>query len=218
MDLFDSFDNLSNEDNKWVTFKSELKGLTGKQSDIKIALMNGEVPRALAFFDIDGTLAHLDKVHGRAIIKLFPEEDPKDLEVTYFKGFKLGNSFREFDRMKGIYIDGHQEWKDVEVYFKKRFLPHQRDIDEPGGKAHRIAAVMLREYGEVASLVVEDLYAKEPREFETLSIQPIFLLARMYARMGIPMVGFTANARILVEKLVKYLKLADIFLDGSRLA
>ncbi|PJC49646.1 hypothetical protein CO033_00535 [Candidatus Nomurabacteria bacterium CG_4_9_14_0_2_um_filter_32_10] len=35
----------------------------------------------------------------------------------------------------------------------------------------------------------------------------------MYARLGIPMVGFTANAKIFVEKLAKYLKLSDIFLD-----
>ncbi len=35
----------------------------------------------------------------------------------------------------------------------------------------------------------------------------------MYAKLGIPMVGFTANAKIFVDELVKYLKLSDIFLD-----
>ena len=35
----------------------------------------------------------------------------------------------------------------------------------------------------------------------------------MYAALGIPMVGFTANAKVFVDKLAKYLKLSEIFLD-----
>ena len=50
-------------------------------------------------------------------------------------------------------------------------------------------------------------------EFEKANIAPIFKLAQMYSRLGIPMVGFTANAKVLVDKLAKYLKLSDIFLD-----
>jgi hypothetical protein len=35
----------------------------------------------------------------------------------------------------------------------------------------------------------------------------------MYQKLDIPMVRFTANAKIFVEKLAKYLKLSDIFID-----
>jgi phosphoglycolate phosphatase-like HAD superfamily hydrolase len=170
-------------------------------------------PRAVAFFDIDGTLAHLSVIHGKAIAKLFPDQEPVELEETYYKGFKLRNSFREFDRMRGIYIDGHIKWKDPEVYLKDRFVPHAEEIDEPGHSAHSIAAAILEEYGKVAALMCDELYQKDPEEFEKSNIVPIFKLAQMYARLGIPMVGFTANAKVFVEKLAKYLKLSDIFLD-----
>src|SRR3989344_5767563 len=138
MDPFDNFDKMSRE--KWISVESELLGLDGKKKSIKIELMKDGKPRALAFFDIDGTLAHLEAIHGKAIAKLFPEQEPVELGETYYKGFKLGNSFREFDRMRGIYIDGHAEWKDPEIYLQEHFAPHQREIDEPGHLAHNIAA------------------------------------------------------------------------------
>jgi phosphoglycolate phosphatase-like HAD superfamily hydrolase len=213
MDIFNSFDQISSLEKKWISVQSELEGLDGRKKDIKIELMEDGRPRAMAFFDIDGTLTHLTVIHGEAIARLFPEQDPKELAETYYRGFKLGNSFREFDRMRGIYEDGHLEWKDPEVYFKNRFTPQAKEIDEPGHLAHNIAAAILKEYGEIVVQVTEKLYKQNPEEFEKSNIQPIFLLARMYARLGIPMVGFTANAKVFVDKLAKYLKLSDIFLD-----
>ncbi|HEY4513230.1 MAG TPA: HAD family hydrolase [Candidatus Paceibacterota bacterium] len=213
MDPFEDFYQSSEFEKKWVFIKSELEGLDGDKKEIKIELMADGKPRAIAFFDIDGTLAHLSTIHGKAISKLFPEQEPLELEETYYKGFKLGNSFREFDRMKGIYIDGRTEWRDPEVYFKERFEPHKEEIDEPGHSAHNIAAGILKEYGELAAKICDEIYEISPEEFKKSNIVPIFKLAHIYAKLGIPMFGFTANAKVFVDKLAKYLKLSDIFLD-----
>lgn len=213
MDILSNFRERPKKENEWVVCRSELTDIEGKQKDIKIALMEDGMPRAVAFFDIDGTLAHLDKIHGKAIRELFKVADGDELEETYYKGFKLGNSFREFDRMKGIYEDGHTEWKDPEVYLKERYTPNAAQIDEPGNLDHNIAAGILKAYGEIAARITEELYKSSPEEFERSNIAPIFHLARMYARLGIPMVGFTANAKVFVDKLSKYLKLSDIFID-----
>ena len=212
-DIFENFNQTHGLEKKYISIKSELEDIDGNKKDIKIELMEDGKPRAMAFFDIDGTLAHLDIIHGKAIAKLFPDQDFKELEETYYKGFKLGNSFREFDRMRGIYIDGHDEWKDPEFYLNNRFIPDAKEIDEPGNKAHKIAADILKAYGEIAAGISDELYEKEPQKFEQSNIEPIFHLAKIYQRLGIPMVGFTANAKIFVEKLAKYLKLSDIFLD-----
>src|SRR3989338_148398 len=155
MDPFEDFYQSSEFEKKWVFIKSELEGLDGDKKEIKIELMADGKPRAIAFFDIDGTLAHLSTIHGKAISKLFPEQDPLELEETYYKGFKLGNSFREFDRMRGIYIDGNFKWKDPEFYLKNRFLPNPKEIDEPGHLAHDIASDILKEYGEIAAQISE---------------------------------------------------------------
>ena len=214
--MISPFENLSQSDEfkkRYVSVKSELEGLDGEKKVIEIEIMEDGKPRAMAFFDIDGTLAHLDIIHGKAIAKLFPDQDTGELEETYYKGFKLGNSFREFDRMKGIYEDGQVGWKDPEIYWRERYLPHAREIDEPGHKAHQIAARILKAYGETAAAMADEIYKENPEEFELSNIEPIFLLAKIYRRLGIPLVGFTANARVLVEKLAKYLKLSDLFID-----
>jgi len=208
-----TFDHASGDNKKWISVQSELEDLVGEKKEIKLELMDDGKPRAMVFFDIDGTLAHLSIIHSKAIQELFPEEDPKELEEIYFKGFKLGNSFREFDRMKGIYVDGKKEWKDPEFYFKNRFIPNQKEIDEPEHLAHNIADAILKEYGVIASRIADEIYKKTPEEFAKSNIQPIFILAKIYSQLGIPMVGFTANAKIFVDKLAKYLKLSDIFLD-----
>ena len=198
---------------RWVTVKSSLLSLDGTQKDIKIEIMEDGMPKAMAFFDIDGTLAHLSAIHGQAIKELFTDADPEELEQTYYAGFKLGNSFREFDRMKGIYADGRAGWKDPKTYWRERYLPHAKEIDEPGNLAHNIAVGILKAYGEIATKVADEIYQKDPGHFKQSNIAPIFLLARLYSRLGIPIVGFTANAKVLVERLAKYLGLSEMFLD-----
>lgn len=209
---FEFLNNTSIE-KKWLDVQSELEDIDGNKKDIKIELMEDNKPRAMAFFDIDGTLAHLYFLHDEAIQKIFPNQEPTKLKETYHKGFKLGNSFREFDRMRGIYIDGHSEWEDPEIYLKNRFISNAKEIDEPGNEAHEIAAEILKYYGEAAANIADEVYKKNPEKFERANIEPIFHLAKLYQRLGIPMVGFTANAKVFVEKLAKYLKLSDIFID-----
>jgi phosphoglycolate phosphatase-like HAD superfamily hydrolase len=198
---------------EWVTIPSSLFNLKNEHSQIKIEIMGDGKPRAMAFFDIDGTLAELGMVHGKAIELLFPDADPEELKETYYRGFKLGNSFREFDRMKGIFIDEKKEWKDPEYYFKNRFLPKQKEIDEAGNREHEMAEMYLNKYGSLVAKQADEIYERNPEAFEKASIQPIFHLAKIYSRLGVPMVGFTANAKVLVDKLAKYLKLSDLFLD-----
>ena len=198
---------------RWISIVSDLEGIDGAKKNIKIEIMEDGMPRAMAFFDIDETLAHLSIIHGPAIRKLFPNVDPTELEMVYYAGFKLGNSFREFDRMKGIYEDSQTRWKDPKVYWEERYLPHVKEIDEPGNLAHNIAAGILKAYGEIAARVADEIYENDPKQFEKSNIAPIFFLARLYSRLGIPIVGFTANAGILVKALAKYLKLSETFID-----
>ncbi|MEK7060220.1 MAG: HAD family hydrolase [Patescibacteria group bacterium] len=211
--IFENFNQTHGLEKKYTSVKSELEDVSGNKKDIKIEIMEDGKPRAMAFFDIDGTLAHLDIIHGKAIAKLFSDQDPKELEETYYQGFKLGNSFREFDRMRGIYIDGHKEWKDPETYWRERYLPYAKQIDEPGNEAHKISAEILKVYGEIAGNVADEIYKENPEKFEESNIEPIFHLAKIYQRLNIPMVGFTANAKVFVDKLAKYLKLSDLFID-----
>lgn len=211
--MLDFKEPIGNFAKKWIKVKSNLSNIDDIYSEINIETVDDGKTRAMAFFDIDGTLAHLGMIHGETIKRLFPNEDPTELEETYYKGFRLGNSFREFDRMYGIYIDGHYEWKDPEFYYKNRFLPFRTEIDELGNEAHEIAADCLYKYGNIAAGIADEIYKNNPEKFTEVNIHPIFHLAKMYSRLGIPMVGFTANAKVFVEKIAKYLGLADLFID-----
>src|SRR3989338_9547863 len=110
MDFLSKLERSSDPVKEWIILKSELENINGSNQDIRIGIMEDGMPKAMAFFDIDGTLAHLSAIHGQAIKELFTDADPEELEQTYYAGFKLGNSFREFDRMKGIYADGRAGW------------------------------------------------------------------------------------------------------------
>jgi len=210
--MFGIQERLISQEKKWIKVESNLVGVNGQKSEINIELLENNKPRAMAFFDIDGTLAHLGMIHGKAINRIFAGNDPVELEKVYYAGFKLGNSFREFDRMKGIYVNGKTEWKDPEFYIKNRLIPFMNEIDEPGNPAHDRAAEYLRRYGEIAGSIADEVYKENPEEFKKANIQPILKLANMYSRLGIPMVGFTANAKIFVERIAKYLELSNLFL------
>src|SRR5438876_466505 len=101
---------------KELFLESRLENVLGEKKKMRIELAEDGKTQAFAFFDIDGTLANLTFIHSAAIAKLFPAAEPKELAETYFRGFRLGNSFREFDRMHGIYVDGHTAWRDPKVY------------------------------------------------------------------------------------------------------
>ncbi len=208
----------TNTNNIHTTFMkviSELPCIDGSYKEMPITITEDGTPAAVAFFDIDKTLAELKSIHGRAIRTLFRElfdKDFPDIEEVYFKGFRLGNSFREFDRMNGIYNLGFREWIDPEVYVKERLNYSKKEIDSEGNNIHSSAKTYLDRYVVIASRIADELYQNTPEEFETSKIKPVFALAKFYKSMGIPMFGMTANGRDFVETLSKYLGLSELFI------
>lgn len=202
--------------NTIIKIYSELPGIDGTFSQISITLGEDGTPAALAFFDIDKTLAELKNIHGAAIRTLFKELFDKEfegIEEVYFKGFRLGNSFREFDRMNGIYNLGFKEWIDEDVYIKERLNQKKKEIDSEGNETHKIAKMYLDRYAIIASKIAEDIYRNDKEEFETSKIKPVFALAKFYQNMGIPMFGMTANGKDFVHTIAKYLGLSELFID-----
>lgn len=201
---------------KTVILKSLLLNTENKYFDINLLIMNDGFPRAVAFFDIDKTLAEIKFIHGRAIRQLFQEfleQDFPDIEEVYYKGFRLGNSFREFDRMDGIYHLGHKEWIDPEIYKNERLVHKIKDIDNEGSIEHKLAKMYLDRYVEIASKIANDTYTNNKEEFEKVKIKPVFALVKLYKTFGIPMFAMTANGRVFAENLMKYLGLSEFFID-----
>ncbi|MFZ2204964.1 MAG: hypothetical protein WAV23_00015 [Minisyncoccia bacterium] len=199
--------------NKWITVQSELKGISGENKEIKLEIMGDGMPRAVAFFDIDKTLAHLDFLYKEAINNIFPGNDADEIIETFIKGFRLGNSFREFDRMHNIYSEGKIEWKDPEVYIKERLNLEQEKIDSIGNIIHDRAALYLKLYGEEAAKIADRIFISNPEHFLSAQIGPLYTLLEIYKWQGVLMFGFTANAASFVKRLAVYLKLSDYFLD-----
>jgi len=199
--------------NHVITVKSELPDVFGDKAEFVLTIDEDGKTKAIAFFDIDETLAHLEFIHEKAIAELFSGNDSRELIETYRAGFRLGNSFREFDRMYGIYCEGKNEWEDPEVYRKDRLILHQSEIDTPKNEAHERAAEYARRYSAAAAMVAQQEYIKSPERFGEAKTRPIFELAASYKQLGIPMVGLTANGREFVLALGKYIGLFDLFID-----
>ncbi len=199
--------------NNILKLKSNLTNINNSFSDIDIEVVGESTPTAVAFFDIDKTLAHLDILYKEAIHELFPNTDKDELIKTFIAGFKLGNSFREFDRMHYIYNEGKIEWIDPEVYIKQRLDIAKEQIDKNGNEEHERAANYLSYYGDVAAKIADRIYLENPSVFSKAKIGPIFALLEIYKINGILMFGFTANAQAFVKKLAMYLGLSDYFLD-----
>ncbi|MEI7688582.1 MAG: HAD family hydrolase [Candidatus Nomurabacteria bacterium] len=204
------------ENNKIIKILSELPDLDNNYKEISVEMTPDGTPLAVAFFDIDKTLAELKNIHGRSIktlFKIFFDKDFEGIEEVYFRGFRLGNSFREFDRMNGIYNLGYKEWIDENVYIKERLNHKKKEIDSEGNETHDTAKMYLEKYVEIASSVAEDIYKNDKEEFELSKIKPVFALAKFYKSMGIPMFGMTANGKKFVYTISKYLNLFDFFID-----
>lgn len=199
---------------KTIKVISELQGIDGSHKEILITITEDGTPRAVAFFDIDKTLAELKNIHGQAIKKLFKElfdKEFEDIEDVYFKGFRLGNSFREFDRMNGIYNLNFNEWIDPAIYIKERLNHKKKEIDCDGYEAHKIAEMYLNRYVEIASEIADEFFKNNKQEFESSKIKPVFALAKYYKTLGIPMFGMTANGKKFVHTIAKYLDLSSLF-------
>jgi phosphoglycolate phosphatase-like HAD superfamily hydrolase len=206
----------SKNKNSFIKIVSELEDINGIHKEISIEITQDGAPRAVAFFDIDKTLAELKNIHGKAIRVLFKEVFGKefdDIEDVYFKGFRLGNSFREFDRMIGIYGQNHLEWIEPEIYIKERLNKKKREIDNDGFEDHNIAKMFLDRYVIIASDIADDIFIKNKDEFESVKIKPVMALAKYYKILGVPMFGMTANGKKFVQTIAKYLNLSEIFID-----
>ena len=208
--------------NKFIKIKSELKCLDGTFRELPIMIGEDGAPLAVAFFDIDKTLAELKDIHGKAITTLLEEilggdiKDVKDIEGIeniYFDGFKLGNSFREFDRMNGIFKLKNYDWINPNIYIKERLNFKMKEIDTEGTEEHTTAKMYLDKYVEIAGRVATDVFKNNPKEFELSKIKPVFALAKFYKALGIPMFGMTANGKKFVDIIAKYLDLSEIFID-----
>lgn len=196
------------------------------ENDISVTLDSNGLPKAVAFFDIDGTLADVSFIHGMAIKKLFKQifeekelekmglntdDDFDKLVETYKAGFTLGTTFRVFDRLIQIYRDGKNEFKDPQAYLEW-LQDHQDEIDG-SGPAHEFAARISLLHSEMGAEIAEELYRRDPDIFLRCKIKPVFHLARLYQRQGIPMVIMTANDDPFAQAVCKCLGLADMFID-----
>ncbi|OHB20440.1 MAG: hypothetical protein A2939_04420 [Parcubacteria group bacterium RIFCSPLOWO2_01_FULL_48_18] len=201
------------QETKRVFIRSEIESADGTNKEIAVKLEKDGKPRALAFFDIDATLAELRFIYDGAIKELFPNVDPREITETFRAGWGLGNSFREFDRMQCIYEGGKESWRDAEVYVRERLKEHQEEIDSLGTPAHEQADLYRKRFAEIVARRADKFFEENPEQFEAAKVKPIFRLAELYHRLGIPMVLMTANENIAARKIAKYLGLSDLFID-----
>ena len=192
--------------------KSDLETFDGREREIEIKLDANGFPKAVAFFDIDKTLAECGFIHGVVFKKLseemFPDQDPDKMTKLYLNGLHLGTTFRVFHRMAGI-AQG-KDWADPQKYLE--WLPgHEKEVDEEGPD-HDFAAELSIKGSRMAAQMAEEMYRKDPQTFEQAKIKPVFHLARLYQRLGIPMVVMTANDEPFAKAACKCLGLADSFI------
>ncbi len=208
--------------NTFIKIKSELESLDGTFKELPVTIGEDGTSMAVAFFDIDKTLAELKSIHGKAIKILLEEilgenikenKEIEGVESIYFDGFKLGNSFREFDRMNGIFVEKHYDWIDPNIYINERLKLKMKEIDSEGTEEHKIAKMYLDRYVNIASKIADDIFQNNPEEFNSSKIKPVFALAKYYKALGIPMFGMTANGKKFVGTIAKYLNLSDLFID-----
>ncbi|MFH0969158.1 MAG: HAD family hydrolase [Patescibacteria group bacterium] len=203
----------------YVGIKSDIEAKSGENKEIKITLENG-VPKAIAFFDIDKTLAECGFTHGPAIKELFKEmlEDKENLdgelldeiEKEYLSSLHLGTTYRVFHRMLGIYKYGHSEWKDLKTY-EDWLQTHKKEVDE-SGEAHDEAAECSMKHSAKSAEIAEGIDKENPEVFEQAKIKPVFHLVNLYKRLGIPMVIMTANDPPFAKFICKILNLGESFL------
>ena len=199
-----------------IRVKSDLEKLDGSYEDLDIELLPDGKPKAVVFFDVDKTLVRFRSVYREAISKLFPQEPDKDkLFEVYESNFQLGSSRGEMIRMKGIYLDGREDWIDSKVYEEEYFSKHRGEINHPGHELYDVAGDFLRKFDDLASGQIVKEYKQDPKSFESIKIRPIYHLAEIYKRLGIPMVCMSANPGKFIEAACKYLGLSEYFIDSA---
>lgn len=202
-----------------INIQSNLERVDGLRENFKIDLLPDGKPRIVAFCDIDKTFIHLEPAYEEIRKALWPEAVKKEgiaeVNHVHLGGFKLGTMWRELDRMHRIYELGQEKFKDVEIY-KKEILGRGMEgehIDTIGDTLHEEMDVKLKNYDEVAAEVIEQMYKKDPNSFDKGKIGPVYHLADIYKRLGVPMVAMSANPKKFLNAVLKYAGLSEHFID-----
>ncbi|MBI4458324.1 hypothetical protein HY633_05155, partial [Candidatus Uhrbacteria bacterium] len=162
-----------------------------------------------AFFDMDRTLLRLDFIYKPTLLGVFPDvADGEALWRLHSDGFKLGTSYREFDRLHGIVRDGRDAWADPDRYLRER----QAIIDADGPERRR-AADYTGVYAAKAFEVARAAHARDPGVFERAHIEPIVHLLRLLRRLGAATFCMTANNEEFARMVLAMSGLAGDFLD-----
>jgi phosphoglycolate phosphatase-like HAD superfamily hydrolase len=202
------------ETHRRVAIESALEGPNGEHAQLSVALDENGVASRVNFWDLDKTLLRAEPIHAAAVVEIFlAVPDVEELRSVYFAGFKLGNSFREWDRMHRIYTDGQEQFKDPQIYYDEvvGVDEERRKVDEDGHLAHQRANDTLQEYGKIAYQLMAERRAREsadgtPSFFESSEFQleaPVHLLKAKF-RMGEVHVFMTANQQDFARALVAF--------------
>lgn len=201
-----------------IPVTSKLAGPNGEHVELKVAISKDKDDgclREVNFWDLDKTLLRAESIHAATVDKIFPqfaqdEMSRVELHRVYFAGFKLGNSFREWDRMHRIYGEGQDQYKDPKIY-EQEFMgdnnPKRALIDEPGHPEgfHERANEILQRYGAMAYTLMELEYEKDPKTFQVNFVIPEMIqLIQEKTRLGQVNVFMTANQRDFARGLVAF--------------
>lgn len=194
--------------------ESSLENSRGEHSQMNVAIMSDGKARMVNFWDIDKTLLMATDPHGQTVELMFPEvENTENLRKVYFAGFRLGNSFREWDRMYRIFTLGEKQYENPEVY-KKEFIDdeaNRKRVDEAGSDEHDRANGILQQFGRAAARWMKNKFEEDPGYFQDAKflIGPMTQLLKAKASLGQVNVYMTANQQDFARALVKYSGLAD---------
>lgn len=206
------------ENFKRISIKSNLEKADGSYENLSIKVDKDNKPALVVFEDIDKTLLHLEPTYneirkamwGSAVVKDGIEEVSK----VHLAGFRLGTMWRELYRMHAIYTLGKEEWKDAELYEREFLAPGKEGehIDEPGDQYYEFSDNLLKQFDDMAADTVERQAKEDPEFFAKAKIEPMYKLNAIYKRLGVPVVGMTANPRKFATALCKYTGLAENFI------
>ena len=200
-------------------FTSNLQKADGTFESFSIKLDKDGKPPLIVFEDIDKTLLHLEPTYKEIRKVMWPDAVEKDgieeVGRVHLAGFRLGTMWRELYRMHAIYDLGKTKWKDADLYaeeFLAKGMPGEH-IDEPGDPLHKKCDELLEKFDDIAASTVEKQAKENPEFFDEAKIQPIYKLNALYKRLGVVIVGMTANPKKFANALCKYAGLGESFMD-----
>lgn len=212
-------ENLNKIENNKINIFSSLENNKGENESFSIKLDKDGKPKLVVFEDIDKTLLHLEPTYNEIRKNMWPEAVEKDgleeFSKVHLDGFRLGTMWKELYRIHGIYNLGKEEWKNIDTY-SKEFLSEGKDgenIDVQGDKYHEISDELLRKFDDIASITVEKQAKDNPNFFDKSKIESMYKLNSLYKRLGVVVLGMSANPRKFIEAICKYTGLSEYFID-----